>query len=90
MKKTDLAAKIADTYGFTKKQANEIVEMVFGEIMAAVKNGEEAAISGFGTFKIVERKERMGVNPRTGEKIKIAASRKLKFRAAKVFKEMVQ
>lgn len=91
MKKKDLAMKLMDAYQLpSKKQAEEMVEMVLNEIMNAVKTGDEVAFSGFGTFKVVDRKARMGVNPKTGEKIQIAASKKLKFRAAKAFKEMVQ
>jgi DNA-binding protein HU-beta len=47
------------------------------------------AITGFGTFKVADRKARMGVNPKTGEKIQIAASKKPKFRAGKLLKEAV-
>ena len=91
MKKNDLAMKLMDAYQLpSKKQAIEMVELVLNEIMNAVKAGEEVAFSGFGIFKVVDRKARMGVNPKTGEKIQIAASRKLKFRAAKAFKELVQ
>ena len=91
MKKNDLAVKLMDAFQLpSKKQAVEMVEMILNDIMGAVKGGDEVALSGFGTFKVVDRKARMGVNPKTGEKIQIAASRKLKFRAAKAFKEMVQ
>jgi len=74
----------------TKKQSQLAVEAVFDTIVKTLSHGEEVAISGFGVFKIVKRAARMGVNPKTGEKIQIAASTKPKFRAGKVFKEAVK
>ncbi|MEK7630032.1 MAG: HU family DNA-binding protein [Patescibacteria group bacterium] len=74
----------------TKKQAQDIVEAFFDTIVKTLGRGEEVAISGFGTFRIVKRAARMGVNPKTGEKIQIAASTKPKFRAGKVLKEAVK
>ena len=73
-----------------KKQATEVVEAVFDTIVKTLSKGEEVAIAGFGTFKVVKRAARMGINPRTGEKIQIAASTKPKFRAGKVLKEAVK
>ena len=72
-----------------KKKAGEAVDAVFGTITKELSKGEEVAIAGFGTFKVAKRAARMGVNPRTGEKIQIAASIKPKFRAGKVLKEAV-
>ncbi len=74
----------------TKKQSQLAVEAIFDTIVKTLGHGEEVAISGFGVFKIVKRAARMGVNPKTGEKIQIAASTKPKFRAGKVFKEAVK
>ncbi|MCX6702316.1 MAG: HU family DNA-binding protein [Candidatus Wolfebacteria bacterium] len=65
----------------TKKQAVAAVEGVFDTIVKTLSRGEEVAIAGFGTFKVTKRAARMGINPRTGEKIQIAASTKPKFRA---------
>jgi len=53
-------------------------------------SGEEVAITGFGTFRVARSAARMGVNPKTGEKIQIAASTRPKFRAGKVLKEAVK
>ncbi|MDD5547799.1 MAG: HU family DNA-binding protein [Candidatus Pacebacteria bacterium] len=74
----------------TKKQAQEAVEIVFNEITNALKKGDEVAISGFGIFKVVKAAARMGINPKTGQKIQIAAATKPKFRAAKALKEAVK
>lgn len=74
----------------TKKQALQAVDAMFDAIVNTMKRGEEVAITGFGTFKVVKRAARMGVNPKTGEKIQIAASTKPKFRAGKLLKEAVK
>lgn len=74
----------------TKKQAQQAVEVVFDTIVKAMSRGEEVAIAGFGTFRVAKRAARMGINPRTGEKIQIAASTKPKFRAGKLLKEAVK
>lgn len=73
----------------TKKQSQMAVEAVFDTIVKTLGRGEEIAISGFGTFRVVKRAARMGVNPKTGEKIQIKASTKPKFRAGKLLKEAV-
>ena len=57
-----------------KKQATETVEAVFDTIAKTLSRGEEVAIAGFGTFRVARRAARMGINPRTGDKIQIAAS----------------
>ncbi len=74
----------------TKKQATEAVEAMFDTIVKTLGRGEEVAITGFGTFRVVKRAARMGVNPKTGERIQIAASTKPKFRAGKFLKEAVK
>ncbi|MDP2856329.1 MAG: HU family DNA-binding protein [bacterium] len=74
----------------TKKQAHDTVEAMFETITKTLSRGEEVAISGFGSFRVVRRAARMGINPRTGEKIQIAASVKPKFRAGKALKEAVK
>lgn len=73
-----------------KKQAAETVDAVFDIITKTLSKGEEVAVPGFGVFKVAKRAARMGVNPKTGEKIQIAASIKPKFRAAKALKEAVK
>ncbi|MCL4399822.1 HU family DNA-binding protein [Patescibacteria group bacterium] len=74
----------------TKKQAQQAVDAVFDTIVKALSKGDEVAIAGFGTFRVAKRAARMGVNPKTGEKIQIPASTKPKFRAGKLLKEAVK
>ena len=90
MNKVELANKISDKFELSKKAGGQIVDMIFGEIMATVKKNSEAAIAGFGSFKLAFRKPRMGVNPKTGEKISIPATKVPKFKAAKAFKDLVK
>ena len=91
MKKDGLVEAVMSAAGLeTKKQAQQAVEAIFDTIVKTLAKGEEVAITGFGIFRVVKRAARMGVNPKTGEKIQIAASIKPKFRAGKVFKEAVK
>lgn len=90
MKKDGLVEAVMNGAGIeTKKQATLAVEAVFDTIVKTLARGEEVAYTGFGTFKVAKRAARMGVNPKTGEKIQIKASIKPKFRAGKLLKEAV-
>jgi DNA-binding protein HU-beta len=90
MKKTELVEAVMKAANIeTKKQAEMAVDALFDTIVKTMSRGEEVAITGFGTFRTVKRAARMGINPKTGEKIHIAASIKPKFRAGKVLKEAV-
>jgi len=90
MKKDGLVDAVIKAAGIeTKKQAQLVVETVFDTIVKTLSRGEEVGITGFGTFRVAKRAARMGVNPKTGEKIQIKASTKPKFRAGKVLKEAV-
>ena len=91
MKKTDLVPVVMTAGDIeVKAQAARIVDSIFDTITAELAKGGEVAIAGFGTFKVANRAERQGRNPKTGETITIAASIKPKFRAAKQLKEAVQ
>lgn len=91
MKKHEFVDAYLQAVGFeSKKKAGEAVESFLDIILKELGKGGEVGFPGFGTFKVVDRKARMGVNPKTGEKIQIAASKKPKFRAGKLFKEAVK
>ena len=89
MNKNELIEQIAQEYELTKTFARNLVEHVFESSSDAVHKGEEVAIFGFGKFKLSERKARKGRNPQTGEAIKIAASKNVKFEQSKALKERV-
>lgn len=74
----------------TKKEAAEAVETIFDTITKSLSKGEDVTITGFGTFTVRQRSARSGVNPRTGEKINIAATKVPKFKAGKGLKEAVK
>jgi DNA-binding protein HU-beta len=89
MNTTELIAKIAEAHGVSKAQAKSIVEDVFKDIVESASRGVEVSLSGFGKFKVKVTPEREGRNPANGEKIKIAASRKLTFSSAKSVKDIL-
>jgi DNA-binding protein HU-beta len=86
MNKNDLVETLAEEHELTKSFARILVDSVFQQISDAANKGEEVSIFGFGKFKVVERQARKGRNPRTGEAIKIAATKRLKFETAKSMK----
>jgi len=88
LNKAELIAEVAKITT-TKKQAAEAVEAVLDAIKKTLKKKKEVALIGFGTFKVVKRKARMGQNPQTGEKIKIAAKKVPVFKPGKALKELV-
>ena len=88
MNKAELIAEVAKITT-TKKQAADAVEAVLDAIKKTLKKKKEVALIGFGTFKVVKRKARMGQNPQTGEKIKIAAKKVPVFKPGKTLKELV-
>jgi len=73
---SELVAKIAEAHSVSKTQAQGIVDSMLKSIMSAAANGEEISLPGFGKLKVRDAGTR-GRNPTSGEKIKIAASRKL-------------
>ncbi|MBJ7415999.1 MAG: HU family DNA-binding protein, partial [Niveispirillum sp.] len=73
--------------GLSKADANKAVDAVFDGITGALKKGDEVRLVGFGTFAVAERAASEGRNPRTGEKISIAASKQPKFKPGKGLKD---
>jgi DNA-binding protein HU-beta len=90
MNKADIAAKVQEVLGGTKADAERAVETVISSITDGLKGGDEVSIAGLGIFSAKARPARTGRNPRTGETIKIAATRTPKFRAAKALKDAVK
>ncbi len=87
--KADIVEKVYETIGFSKKEASELVELVFNELKNTLRSGEKVKISGFGNFVVRGKSERIGRNPQTGEQIKISARRVLTFRPSQVLKAML-
>ena len=72
----------------TKKDADAFINTMLDTVKKAVKKGDDVSLVGFGTFTKVKRAARMGVNPATGERIKIKAKTLPKFKPGKAWKEM--
>ena len=84
----DLVDEItASELDLTKAQAKSLVEGVFAKIREAALKGEEVSLPGFGKFKVQDKPARTARNPRTGETIAVAATRKLAFQPAKALKD---
>lgn len=82
MNKTDLVNEIASKAGLNKVAAKAALEACLDSMEQALVNGEKIQLVGFGTFSVVEKPERMGINPQTKEKITIAARKTIKFKPA--------
>ena len=82
MNKNELAQQVASQGGVDSGDAKKAVEAVFEVISNELQSGNEVSIAGFGKFSVSDRAARQGVNPATGEKIQIAASKGAKFSAA--------
>ena len=89
MNTTELVAKLAEAHGVSKAQAKSIVDDILKDIVDAATSGAEVSLPGFGKFKVKATPEREGRNPASGEKIKIAASKKLTFSSAKSVKDVL-
>ncbi len=93
MNKTELTEALAKATDMTKADAQRALDALFdtdnGVISKTLKRGKKVQITGFGTFETRQRKARMGRNPQTGEKIRIAASKAVSFRAGKGLKDSV-
>ena len=90
MIKDKLVDIVSEKLGSTKAEAERAVNAMLDEITNALSRGDEVSLTGFGNFEVSSRKARAGVNPRTGEKIQIAAVKVPKFRAGKNLKEAVR
>ena len=90
MNKNELVDAVAAAADLRKSEASKAVDAVFDAIASSLKKGDEVRLVGFGTFTVSERAASEGRNPRTGEKIKIAASKQPKFKAGKGLKDAVQ
>ena len=84
-----MAAELADSYELPKKQAEAMLGDVVTLTTRHLKKGDKIRMAGIGVFQVRKRPARMGRNPATGEAIKIKASKKVAFRAAKELKEAV-
>lgn len=90
MTKDQLIDKIVAKCGCSKKNAAEFLDSFEDVITQALTKGDSIRLVGFGTFSVAKRAARMGVNPKTGAKIKIPATTVPKFKAGKALKDAVK
>lgn len=89
MTKADIAERIAQQHGFSKKESQEILESFFSIIKSTLESGEDLKISGFGKFEVNQKKDRIGRNPQTGESITISARKVLTFKPSTSLKTSI-
>jgi nucleoid DNA-binding protein len=90
MTKAELVSHVAEQSDLTKKTTEAVLKSLIGAVHQSLKETGEIRIDGLGTFKVIERKARTGVNPQTGAKLDIPATKAPAFRAAKALKEAVK
>lgn len=87
--KADIVERVYEKIGFSKKEASDLVELVFDALRGTLVRGEKVKISGFGKFEVKQKKSRIGRNPQTGDRITITARRVLNFSPSQVLKAML-
>lgn len=90
MTKAELIDAVAKKAELTKKESAQAVDAIIESITEALKKGDKVTLVGFGTFSVSERKARKGRNPRTGQEIKIPATKSPKFTLGKALKEIIK
>lgn len=90
MNKGELVATIAEVQGITKVRAESALSSVLNQMSLAMEKGERVTLSGFGTFRVVERAEQKGRNPQTGQSLIIPAHKVVKFKPGKNLFNRVQ
>lgn len=89
MQKPELIRAVAENAGLTQKAAEAAINGLIAVVGEELSSGEKVQLHGLGTFSVSQRQEREGINPRTGEKITIAASKSVSFKSAKALKDQV-
>lgn len=86
MTKAELVEAVYEKIGFSKKEAADIVELVFDTIKETLENGQKIKISGFGNFVVRHKRPRIGRNPQTGQEIEITERKVLTFKPSQILK----
>jgi len=88
--KADIANRLFEEIGLTKREAKEIVELFFQQISDSLASAQQVKISGFGNFELNDKNERPGRNPKTGEMIPVSARRVVTFRSGQKLRARVE
>lgn len=86
MTKADIVESVYEKIGFSKKEAADIVELVFDTLKETLEKGEKIKLSGFGNFVVRQKRPRIGRNPQTGQEIEITARKVLTFKPSQILK----
>jgi len=89
MTKADLIDEVAKAVDIPKKDAEVIVKTVFDSVINALHEGEKIELRGFGSFRLRERKSRIGRNPKTGETVQVPSKKVPYFKAGKDLRELI-
>ncbi|MFM8440168.1 MAG: HU family DNA-binding protein [Acidobacteriota bacterium] len=89
MTKADLVERVAKEAEMTKKDAEQLVEIVFESIIGSLNEGKKIELRGFGSFRVRQRNARKGRNPKTGDSVSIPAKRVAYFKPGKELKELI-
>lgn len=89
MTKADLVEQVATEAEMTKKDAEQLVEIIFDSIIGALNKGDKIELRGFGSFRVRQRDARKGRNPKTGTAVNIPAKRVAYFKPGKELKEVI-
>ena len=87
--KKDIVSHLNKEIGLSKTESKLIVEGFFDQIKEALSSGEEVKISGFGNFELINKKERPGRNPKTGEEVIVSARRVVTFRSGRKLRKRI-
>jgi len=89
MIKSDLIAEVSDSLNITKKEASVLVNTIFDSIVNALVKGDKVEIRNFGSFRVKQRKARIGRNPRTGQSVQVPSKKVPFFKPGKELKNMI-
>ncbi len=89
MNKAELIEAVADSGNISKKDAAAAIDAMVNTVTSSLKKGDKVTLVGFGTWEVKNRAARMGVNPKTGEAIKIKATKVVSFKPGAALKEAV-
>ena len=89
MTKADIADRIYEKIGITKREAVDVVEMVLEIMKRTLESGEKIKVAGFGNFEVRKKDDRIGRNPQTGETITITSRQVLTFKSSHILKDKI-
>ncbi|GAI04496.1 unnamed protein product [marine sediment metagenome] len=90
MNKAELAEEVSGEIGLSKRETQKVIDAIVAAIGDTLAAGEKVTLVDFGTFRVIHKEARRGVNPQTGEELQIPAKKVPKFRAGKGLREKVK